>query len=381
MINYRNDDLELLSSKIIDSEDEVLKYMDNLNEGYNKTKIFLNSFENTMNNSVSSVWVLSSSDIDVYISSINWYQATLQANYSAYISSYNWMKTFLSTYESSQESSFKAIDLQKQERDILQSKLNSWELWAEVSLSTSTITYDDQIISMKSNIEIAENNLENAKKTKEITLKSLKNSISSAQISYSDALKQVNKLTITSPISWIIENVLIDLWQEVWQNTALFSIVNEKIPEVKVYFDKDELSLINLFDKAYWIQNEKTYTWTISSISTIADNNLKYPVTIRFWTDFNLIWELVDIKIPVFSNKILIPINYVDILWYDNIWKVNVFKNNEINEIRLNLWEVYWDKIEIKWCIDLTNDECNLLNIILSDVNNYDKTKFNLIEK
>jgi len=381
LINYTNNDLEQFSSKIIDSEDEILNYMGSLIDWYNKTKIFLNSLEKTMNNSVSSQWTLSSSDIASYISSINWYQTTLQANYSVYISSYNWIKTFLNTYQASQESSFKSIDLQKQERDILKSKLNSWELWAEVSLSTSTITYDDQIISLQSNIEIAENNLENAKKTKEINLRSINNNISSAKIAYNDALKQVNKLIISSPISWIIEEVLIDLWQEVWQNTALFSIVNEKIPEVKVYFDRDEINLINMFDIAYWVQNNKTYTWTISSISTIADNNLNYPVTIKFWNDFNLIWELVDINIPISSNKLLLPINFVEILDYDNIWKVYVLENNELNEVKLNLWEVYWDKIEIKWCVDLGEEECESLNIILSDVSNYDKTKFNLVEK
>jgi len=57
---------------------------------------------------------------------------------------------------------------------------------------------------------MARNNLKNSQKTKDITLKSLQNAISEAQISYASAQKEYNKLTITSPINGSVSDVFID---------------------------------------------------------------------------------------------------------------------------------------------------------------------------
>lgn len=380
LINYRKDSLVSITVDRESSEDEIIAYMDKLVMSYDKTKTFLNSMERTINNSIENQWVLSATEVASHVGNVNAYQASLQWNYTWLIAFYNWTKTFLKTYASSQESMKKQIDLLRRDWEILAKALNSWELWAEVWYSKTVISYDDRITTLESQINITRNNLENAKKTKTVTLKSLKNAISSAQISYNDSSKQVWKLIIKSPISWVVKSSFVDIWQEIWVWTQVFSIVNNKIPEVKVYFDKNEISLIDSSQKVFWKQNSKTYTWSIASISIVADENLKYWATMKFSDDLNLIGEIMDIEIPVDTWRILFPVNAIEMVWED-IWLVKVLSWSEVKDVKLSFWEIYDDRIELRWCVDLDEESCKSLEIILNDVNNFNKDKFNIVVK
>jgi len=65
----------------------------------------------------------------------------------------------------------------------------------------------------------------------------------------------------------------------------------------------------------------------------------------------------------------------------DWIWEINVLENDKIKKISVKFWKFYWESVEILWCKDLKNKECNKLNIITNDVSNFDKDKFKVIKK
>ncbi len=379
LITYKENKFNSIDLNYI-SKENILKNLDIINFGYDKLKFLLNSLEETLNNSIESYWVLWKAEISAYIWNINLYQVTFSWNYTWFVAYNNGTSTFLKTYETSEESTKKQIDLLKQDKQILEKTFSLWNLWADVSYNKTVINYKDKITSLKSQIKIVNNNLENAKKTRVVALKNLNNSIDLAKISYNEALKQVSKLIIKSPISWVINGVYIDNGQEVNQWTKVFSIINNKIPEVKIYFDKKELSLVNIWKNIYWKNDWKIYTWSIYSISNIADNNFKYPAIINFNNWFNLIGDLLEIEIPIKTEKYFLPINIVQIV-KDNIWYVNVLKDWKIKNVQLNFWEIQNDKIEIRWCITLLEKECTSLNIILNDITNYDEEKFNIVVK
>ncbi len=374
LIAYR----EEMNSYNIETQDDIDLYVGDLSEWYDKIKELLESIQKTLNNSIESVGSLSSTQIDTYTSSVNLYQNTMQWGLTGLIAFKNSVNSFLRTYKSTQESMLKQIAILKSDKEIFIKSLDSGELWAEVSIEKLIISYDDRIKSMESQIELAKSNLENAKKTKDVTIRSLDNSISSANISVSQAQKEYSKLTIKSPISWIIKEINVDLWQEVSNWTPVFSVLNNKSPEVIISLDKQEHNIVKQWDKAYIKTWERSFTWRIADISNIADDNLNFSSTVSFDDSLNSLWELVDITIPLTVNKMFIPVNLVTVS-ENNIWIIKTLKDWKIEAVKIELWNLYWEKIELIKCVELEEEQCKQLDIISVDVTNFDEEKFELV--
>ena len=353
-------------------EDEISSSLDTIDSWYEKSKVLLNNLEETLNNSIESVWLLWPADIASYTATLNSYQSTLQINSSSFITFSNSTISFLRTYKNSQESLIKQIELLKKDRDILKKSLSSSELWAEVSLEKTVISTTDAINNLETQLKIAENNLENAKKTRDIGLRSLNNSISQAEISYRQASLEYSKLTIKSPINWTISDVLVDIWQEVWIWIQVLNIVWDNAPEVELSFKKDELSFIKEGQKVFLNYDNKTLTWSIYSLLSVADNNLNYKSKIVFNDKLPLIWDLVVVSIPLELEKPLLPINAVETNWNWS-WFLNVFKDNKVIKKEVELGNVYGDKIELN---TIVSDD-----IIINDISNFDENNFELILK
>ena len=358
------------------SQEELIEVIDFINDWYELAEDFLNNLEETLNNSIKSQWQLWDIEISTFSSQINWYQSQLQWSYGAFISFWSNVKSFLKTYKNTQESILTGIELQQKERDIQLRNLQSGQLWASTSLERTTLSVEDSIDNLEEQVRVAQNNLENAKQNKSITLRSLQNSISEAQIWYSSAAKDYSKLTITSPINGTISDVSIDVGQEVFSGTALFNIVSDSTPEVEIGLSRDEL----WFAKVWQNVVVKTWTedinWKIYAISDIADANLNYKTTIVFDSTVNIIWNIVDVEISIETWKMLIPLNIIEVQ-DSEIGVVKTLSGSTFSDVRIRMWEVFGKYVEIVSCAK----QCEELKIITSDISNFDENKFTILEK
>lgn len=366
-----------------DSEEVFLDNLEIIEEGYDKTMELLSNLEKTLNNSVESVWTLWATEIWTYVWNINVYQSTLQGNYSWFVASSNNSKSFIKTYLLNYQSLLKQIDLLKIDKEILEKSLSTGNLSAEINYQKTLISYNDRIVSLESQVKMAEKWLENANSSKSITLRSLNNAISEAQIWLRSSQKEYSKLSVLSPITWVVWEVLIDIWEEVWVGKQLFSVVNKNIPKVKISFDKSELSDLSLWDKAFTILDSKTLTWTLVSLSSIADENLKYTWVVVFDTKADLIWNIIEVTFKLETDKTLVPLNIVSIWNISTSWTLRRYNlADKIDSFDVTLWDVFWKKIEI---LDLLYDEKWVLiedyDIILNDVTQFDGEKFKWIIK
>lgn len=326
-----------------------------IKEWYDIISSLLDNLDITLENSIISIWSLSESQIAWYKSSITWFWSVYNANNASFISYKNNIASFLDTYRNNEESLLKQIDLLNSDKKI-------YVKWLDVKL------------------EIDESTLNEAISNKDLTLRQLNTSIVDAKISYNQALSNYEKLTIRSPITWNIWNIFIDVWQEVWPWTGLFNLSNNSNNEVSISFSKDELDYVDVWNQAIFTIWEESYTWSIKSISSIADSNLKYVAKVWFDNNLNFIWDIVNVKIPVNLNKILVPLTLFSVK-NDDIWFINILNDNNIEKIEVYFWKFYSDLVEIKWCVNLDIEECNNINIITNDVSKYDKEKFNLMIK
>lgn len=369
LIEYRENEFKNINISSISWDNLILETLLKLEKAYSQTRNLLNLLESTFNNSIESVWSLSNTDISTYIWKVNWYQASVQWNYTAFLAFETSTKSFLRTYLNTQESMLKSLELLKKDREILKKTLTIWWESAEIWYNKTIISSNDSIDSLELQIKSLQNALENAIKTKEVTHRSLNNNIKEAKISYDQALNDYSKLNITSPISWTIAKINIDVWQEVNTQTQAFEIKNNNSSELNISFNKKELDFVSVWKEVLIDYEWKTSTWTIVSISQVADSNLKYLSIVSIPSELNLIWNIVTLKIPIETKYKLLPINIVKInsSW---VWILNILEWELIKQIDVKLWEIFWDKIQI---IDSLEDN---INVITSYVDNFDPDKF-----
>lgn len=372
VITFNNDIFSEIDIESIDSQNEINDVLEKINIAYTKSKKLLNEVEKTLNFSIPSVNVLSEMDIANYNASVNGYQATLQGNYTGFLAFDNNVKSFLRTYKNAQDSLVQSIDLMKKDLEILKKSFAVNGELAEVGLNKTIINAQDSISNLEIQIESAKNTLENAKKTRDVTLRSLQNAIDDANIWYQTALKEYNKLTITAPINGTISDISIDVWQEINTGTPAFVLVNQSENEVDISFSKSELDYIDSDEPVFVEYDGKSYTGSIYSVSQTADKNLKYPATIKIDENINLIWNVVNVDIPVEIDHKLLPINIVKIV-DDSKGQINILdEENKIHTQSIKIGNIYGEYIEV--LEDLSPET----RIVTNYVDNYREDKFNL---
>lgn len=372
IIAYNNDIFSQINVEWINSQDKLLDTLEKINSAYNKSKNLLSEVEKTLNFSISSVNSLSNLDISNYNASVNGYQSTLQWNYSGFLAFDNNVKSFLRTYINNQKSTLQSIELMEKDLEILKKSYWVNQQQAETNLNKLIINTAENISNLEIQLESAKNSLENAKKSRDVTLRSLQNAINEANIWYQTSLKEYNKLTITSPINGIVSSVDIDLGQELSTGTSVFSLVNNSENQVDISFTKDELTYIDIQKPVFVQYDGESYTWSIQGVSQTADMNLKYPATISIHENVNLIWNIVNVDIPVKVKNPLFPINMVKVLDAGK-WEINILdEENKIKTKVVSTWNIYGKFIEV---LDEFSQDTK---IITNYVDNYSPEKFNL---
>jgi len=343
---------------------------------YETMILFLIEIEQTLNNSVESLGALSSTTLNSFLSQNNALQSQVQGSYGWFVNFKSSVDTFLRTYISNQDSIRKSIELQEKDRDIQIKNNSSSSVSAQTSFERTRLAIEDNIAKLEAQIRTAENNLENAQKNKQLTLRSLNNSIADARVNYRASAKEYNKLVITSPINGTIEDVRIDVWQEIFSWTELFDIVSDKTPEIEVSFSAQEREFVERWKKVYVDLDDEVITGEIYAISEVADANLNYKATIIFSSWVNIIWNLANLRIPISSQYMLLPLNIITTQW-DEIWLVKIYNDWNFSDVRVRMWWVFWDMVEIVSCAQ----QCEELNIVTNDVSNYDENRFVIIER
>lgn len=345
LIDYRKSELSTVS---FDFEWTTLfkSNIDKINLGYEKITELLEELDQVLDNSVTSVWSLSKWEISWFKSQITWYEWSFNANNSSFIGLKNAISSFLETYLNSEDSLLKQIELLEQDKRI-------YIKWLDFKIEVTNATLDEAIIN------------------KDLTLKNLDIIITDAEIWYKQSLKQYWKLTVIAPISWTISDILVDEWEEINPGTRLLNVTNNKKWEVEISLTDNELKYVKVWMVVDVIVNNKVEAATITSISKIADSNLNYTTTVSLENNVNLIWNIVVVKIPVIIDNILVPISLIETIWWGKA-QIKSLSWTWIENSVISLWKIWGNNIEILPWYDQN------LDIITSEIKNFDSNKFNL---
>lgn len=355
LIDYKKDLLEIDIYSL--SEENLLDTMNNFYEWYEKIDTLLGYMETVLDNSISSVGSLSESEISSYSSTVNWYQNTNQWNLSSFNSTKSNITSFLNTYKNNELSLLKNIELQEKQ---LQDSSASWE----TTYNKLIASIESNLYTFKSKYEKSKIDYDNVVASKEVTVKSLNNSIASAKNNRDKSSLEYSKLTITSPINWIISSIDTDTNTYVSNGTKLFTIISDTKTEIDVTLNSDEIGNVEIWDEVTVSYLDNVYKGEVFSKSSVANSNLEYGVTILLNTNLELIWGSAVIWFKSTSDSILLPIDYITVEW-DNLWTINYLDNGELNTMEVSLWKIDWNSIEI--LTELPTD----LELITTDLSNY----------
>ena len=345
-------------------DEDIKKYIKLLEENYKYQKDFLNEFEKLVREKSIININFKQEEVDNIVEKINSFQWKLERWNKDFIEFKNKALKFLDTYQKSIKVSLKKIDNVKKEREILEKNIDSNNKKWNITKDKLNINFEKNKKELENNIKLLENNLSMLKKDMNLKLKTILNSIEEWKISKKQAVLEYNKLTIKSPINWIIKDIFISKWQQVSVWTKLFTVINNWKPQIKIFFNKDELKYLKKWMEVYIENNWKELKAKLWSFSEIADNNLKYSWFVIFDNNSENFGELLKIKIPVKENIKLIPIDLVRLTSEKWIWKINILDDNKSKLIKIKIWKIIDNKIEVLECID-KNIDCNNLNLIL----------------
>ena len=355
LIRYKEDMADYDISNI--TEENMLESMQGFSDGYFEINTYLDYMEKTLENSITSLWILSQSEIDGYISNVNNYQNSNQSNNSSFTNTQNSIKTFLNSYKLSELSALKNVELQKikleTSAETSEVDYNESLLSLENDVKSSQINFDKTLVnienslnSTKTKLDQAQQNYNNALKNKDVTLRSLNNAIASAVNTRKQAQAEYSKLTIVSPISWVVGTLNTDLNTEITSGTSILTIAWDSNTQIEVTLNATEISQVTVWDKVkvqYW---NKEYDSSVYSKSSVADENLGYTVWIVMNEKVELLWGSTVVKFLWDNSWLFVPLQIVEI-WENNKGVINTFVDGKIDTIDVDLWKIEGNNVEI----------------------------------
>ena len=368
-------DKDVLEKSTLKKQEEIDKFIKNLDEGYNTLKEFLDNVLDALNASLSGLTWFPETERTAYTGRVNWYISAYQWNYTWFVTLKTSITSFLNTYKDTEESTLKQIDLAKKDLDITKKAINSGWVSSQTTYEKVRISTADTISNLEIQLKSAESTLENLKKTRDVTLENAMNTIKNAELSVEKSSNEVSKLVVTSPIIGQVAEVYVTVWQTYSPWSKAIKILSTNKSELDVYVTSEDLEKIHVWDKVNIKYRWENFEGEVFSKSNVANDILNYKVKVSLNKNINLVWWVANVSFKLKSKFPLININSVTVLhsqWDKKIWEINIFKWWKLDKVEVELWDVYGKFIEIKTPLEKDTE------IILNDVSNFDSEKFEL---
>lgn len=349
---YRQTELQAIPQLSSQDPDELVPHLQNLKSALTPATTLIESMQ-TMLDYTETSDQFSSASLLAMQATIDGLLASLQAQRSSLNAQANAMESFLATYQQAQASLAQSISIAEQQRALLERNLQDAQARAEIWL------------------EWAENSATTTQKTKQTTLASLQNSIAQASVSYQEAQHQISKLSIEAPISWVVKEIFVDVWQEVTPGTPLIALSNNSNPEVRISLSEEELPYISLWKVVSIRTQGEIREWTVVSYAKTTDAALRYEVVISLNQAVDLLGELVEVVIPFETTTPLLPLNSITLI-NDDKWLVTLVQWTGLTQEIVEVGKLWWDMIEI---ITPLNPQWV---IVISDASTFDPVRFEL---
>lgn len=237
---------------------------------------------------------------------------------------------------------------------------------AELQYQATKTQLDDALAKSSLALEQAASARNFAIKNKDIQLRLLQNSISSAQVAYNDASRNAAKLSITAPLDGQVADLLVDLGQEVSIGTPLVSFIGVAQNEVNITVNKEQRTMLAVWDPLTVVYGGDVYTGTIASIGGVADSTLSYPVTITIPDTVSVVGGTVQVKLPFVTDQPLVPLDIIRPRGRDRAM-MSFWDGEQVVMQEIQTGNMWGDMIEV-----MLDDMPDGYDVIMTDMSRYD---------
>lgn len=165
----------------------------------------------------------------------------------------------------------------------------------------------------RDSLQLAKNAYETAQKSRDVTLKQLNQNIAAAAVRLRNAQGNVNRLTITAPVSGVVGKVQVDEGEEVTTGRAIIDIASDDA-ECDITVDSVTLAQLEIGTDVRVNYRGESLPGKIASISPIADRGLNFSVKIGVNAPVSVYGDFATIDIPMTSVFPTLPLTAVNIL-------------------------------------------------------------------
>ena len=316
-----------------------------------------------------------------WIAQFNGFRASANANSAAFSQWKLQTLTFLKNYKLNELATKVAVEsidrkLTTQELALIESSSD-----AKLLYNTTIIDLRDRIAWAKLAVKQSENARDTAIKARSATLAQLGANRQSWVLSLEQAQREYAKLTITAPFDGTVSRVIATIGQRVNPGTPVLEVISNA-PEVLVDLESEIADSLNIGDTIRVEVDKKFFTGSIIAMSKAAGANLLYTTRISvpeakgmIGNAANLIFTASrEISDSSGKEKIVLPLRAVKIV-SEQEGQISILgTGNTLIYKSVKLGKVVWDGIYIEDILDISTE------IILSDVTNYEPTKFVLIK-
>ena len=320
---------------------------------------------------------LSQEQNNAWLSIYSGYRSSVNGGNTGFTAWKNQILTFLKNYKLNELATKVAIE--SLDRNLTPEELALIDKSSDAKLlyNTTIIDIKDRIAWAKLALQQAENARDTAEKSRTTTLAQLWLSRQSGVLSLEQAEREYSKLSIVAPFDGVVTRVIATVWQRVSPGSPMVDIVSN-LPEVVIDLDAEIALSLSIGDDVWVRIWEKSLTWTISAISRIAGNNLLYTtrVTVPGWAPY--IGTAVSLLFMAsqasdtdnLTESILLPLRAIKII-SEQEGQINILgKDGAIIQKTVWLGRISGDNITITDILDRG------IEIILSDISNFDSKKF-----
>lgn len=362
------DDLDTLSTTTI-TQDNLVSYL----SSYNTIISSMNTLIREMKN-VFTATIPSSSLSQVSIDSLNTQYNVLATRSSAVASSItaqvNAINSFLATYQQSQQSIAQQVE-------ILKSQISLTQKWLQDAQFNTQLWADRTKTSLDSNLQNSQLSLDSTKlatdfvtNTKDLNLQTIRNQLASAQVALNELNFNAAKYNVASPIRGIVSDVLVDIGQEVSPWTPLARVVSNT-QQVEINMTESELQYLSVWQDVVVSNEYQTGSAVIDTVARVASKDGTFKVIISIIGDGFSVGSFVDVAIPLYEWNLMVPINAVNIV--------------DVNRGQIKLWDgsgIVLMTVWLGWVfgemVEVTDQIAPGMMLIVSDVTNYDPSKYQL---
>lgn len=304
----------------------LMQFTQSLDNGYLKTIEFSRVMQEVMKNSISSDWTLSDAELNKQVQLFQAYQvgpATQQVR-AAFIAYSNQVEGQLNGSSTMQREEAN-LNYENTVNSVQNSLFN-----AEIALKNAKVNYETLIVN------------------KDTQLNLLWNAIVDAKLAYESALIQYNKLSVRSPVSGVIGEILVREGQEVGMGTPIFKVSWTKKQQIEVYLTAEEYQYVQEALPVQILYQGQSLTGKIDAMSTVADKTNLFKATIQLEKEVPLVGDVAKVIFPIkVLENTLLPLEKVKIL-NENEGTIAVLSGDKVEDFPIKIKRVWWSFVECK---------------------------------